>query len=98
MRLMAVGDSGFPGPLSRTVLHLRPGQVVHRARLRAQQACLCRFPEAARLILCGPDPSAAVGWPDALRPVDAQTPGRWPGLPELRAGKIRLLGLVQGTW
>ena len=95
MRLMAVGDSGFPGPLSRTVLHLRPGQVAHRARLRAQQACLRRFPEAARLILCGPDPSAAVGWPDALRPVDAQTPGRWPGLPELRAGKIRLLGLVR---
>ena len=81
--------------LGRTVVHLRPGQVAHRARLRAQQACLRRFPEAGRRVLSGPDPSAAVGWPDAFRPVDARTPGRWPGLPELRAGKIRLLGLVR---
>ena len=27
--------------------------------------------------------------------MDARTPGRWPGLPELRAGKIRLLGLAR---
>ena len=81
--------------LGRTVVHLRPGQIAHRARLRAQQAGLRRFPEAGRRVLSGPDPSAAVGWPDAVRPVDALTPGRWPGLPELRAGKIRLLGLVR---
>ncbi len=81
--------------LGRTVVHLRPGQMAHRARLRAQQAGLRRFPEAGRRVLSGPDPSAAVGWPDALRPVDARTPGRWPGLSELRAGKIRLLGLVR---
>ena len=36
-----------------------------------------------------------MGWPDAVRPVDALTPGRWPGLPELQAGKIRLLGLAR---
>ena len=81
--------------LGRTAVHLRPGQVAHRARLRGQQACLRRFPEAGRRVLSGPDPSAAVGWPDAFRPVDARTPGRWPELPELRAGKIRLLGLVR---
>ena len=81
--------------LGRTVVHLRPGQVAHRARLRVQQAGLRRFPGAGRRVLSGPDPSAAVGWPDAFRPVDALTPGRWPGLPELRAGKIRLLGLVR---
>jgi uncharacterized heparinase superfamily protein len=81
--------------LGRTVIHLRPGQLAHRARLRSQQAGLRRFPVAGRRILSGPDPSAAVGWPYALHPVDARTPGRWPGLPELRAGKIRLLGLVR---
>jgi uncharacterized heparinase superfamily protein len=81
--------------LGRTVVHLRPSQAAHRARLRTQQAALRRFPEAGRRVLSGPDPSAAVGWPAAFRPVDARTPGRWPGLPELRAGKIRLLGLVR---
>ena len=81
--------------LGRTVAHLRPGQVAHRVRLRAQQECLRRLPETGRRLLSGPDPSAAVGWPGTFRPVDAQTPGRWPGLPELRAGKISLLGLVR---
>jgi uncharacterized heparinase superfamily protein len=78
--------------LSRTVVHLRPGQVVRRTQLRAQQAVLHRFPEAGRRILSGPCPAGAVGWPGAFRPVDARTPGRWPGLAELRAGKITLLG------
>ena len=81
--------------LGRTAVHLRPGQVAHRARLRAQQECLRRFPEPGRRVLSGPDPSAVVGWPDAFRPTDARTPGRWPGLPDLRAGKIGLLGLVR---
>ena len=81
--------------LGRTVVHLQPSQVAHRARLRGQLAVLRQFPEAGRRILSGPDPSAAVGWPDALRTVDALTPGRWPGLAELRAGKIRLLGLLR---
>ena len=64
-----------------------PAQVAHRARLRAQQAACAgsRKPDAG----CCPAriPSAAVGWPDAFRPVDARTPGRWPGLPELRAAR-----------
>jgi uncharacterized heparinase superfamily protein len=81
--------------LGRTVVHVRAAQVAHRARLRVQQAGLRRFPEAGRRALAGPDPSGAVGWPEAYRPVDALTPGSWPGLPELRAGKIRLLGLVR---
>ncbi len=81
--------------LGRTVLHLRPGQLAHRARLRAQQHGLRRFPAAGRLLLAGPDPSAAVGWPDGFRPVDARTPGRWPRPPELLAGKISLLGLTR---
>jgi uncharacterized heparinase superfamily protein len=89
------GDGGVLGSYVRTVVHLRPGQVAHRARLRAQLAAMRRFPEAGRVMLSGPDPSAAVGWPDAVRSVDALTPGRWPDLPELQAGKIRLLGMVR---
>ena len=81
--------------LSRTVLHLRPGQVAHRARLQAQQAGLRQFPEAGHRLLSGPSPSAVVGWPDTFRPVDASTPGQWPGLSDLRSSKIRLLGLVR---
>jgi uncharacterized heparinase superfamily protein len=81
--------------LGRTVVHLRPSQGVHRARLRIQQAGLRRFPEAGRWVLSGPDPSAAAGWPDAFRPVDALTPARWPTLPELRAGKVSLLGQLR---
>jgi uncharacterized heparinase superfamily protein len=81
--------------LGRTVAHLRPAQAAHRARLRVQLAGLRRFPEAGRRIMPGPDPSGAAGWPDGFRPVDARTPGRWPTLPELRTGKIRLLGLAR---
>jgi uncharacterized heparinase superfamily protein len=78
--------------LGRTVVRLRPGQVAHRARLRTQQTGVRWFPEAGRRVLSGPDPSTAAGWPDAFRPLDALTPGRWPCLPDVRAGKIRLLG------
>jgi uncharacterized heparinase superfamily protein len=81
--------------LGRTVVHLRPAQLAHRARLRTQQVGLRRFPEAGRRLLSVPDPSAAAGWPDVFRPVDALTPSRWPGLPGLRAGKVKLLGLLR---
>jgi uncharacterized heparinase superfamily protein len=80
--------------LSRTVVHLRPGQVAYRARLRTQQAVLRRFPETGRWVFSGPALPAA-GWPDVFLPVDARTPGRWPDLTELRAGKVRLLGLAR---
>jgi uncharacterized heparinase superfamily protein len=80
--------------LGRTVVQLRPGQVAHRARLRAQRAGLRRFPGAAARLLAGPDPSAAVGWPDAFRPLDA-VPDRWPDASELQAGKITLLGVTR---
>jgi len=81
--------------LSRTVIHLRPGQVAHRARLRTQQAALRRFPEAGYRIFSGPAQSATVGWPDAFRPLDARTPDCWPDPAELRAGKVTLLGLAR---
>ena len=82
--------------LGRTVAHLRPAQAGHRARLRAQQAAQRRFPAASRRFLAGPDPAAAVGWPESFRPVDALTPGYWPAAAELAAGKIRLLGQARG--
>ncbi len=81
--------------LGRTVVHLRPEQVAYRARLRIQRAGLRRFPEAGRRVLSGPAQSAAAGWPEAFRPVDALVLGRWPVLAELRAGKIRLLGQIR---
>jgi uncharacterized heparinase superfamily protein len=81
--------------LGRTVVRLRPGQVAHRVRLRTQQAGLLRFPEAGRRVLSGPDPSTATGWPDVFRPLDALTPSRWPCLPEVQVGKIRLLGQLR---
>ncbi len=81
--------------LGRTVVHLRPEQVAFRARLRMQGAGLRRFPEAGRRVLSGPASSAAAGWPEAFRPVDALILGRWPVLLELQAGKIRLLGQVR---
>ena len=98
MRLLVLGSGSGPGDLARlvrTIAQLRPSQPFHRARLRVQQAGLCQFPEAGRRVLSGPAPSAAVGWPDAFRPVDAAAPARWPSLPELRAGKVRLLGVVR---
>jgi uncharacterized heparinase superfamily protein len=81
--------------LGRTVIQLRPAQLAHRVRLHTQQAGLRRFPEAGSLIMPGPDPAAAVGWPDAAHPVDALIPGCWPGLAELQTGKITLLGLTR---
>ncbi len=82
------------GLLARTAIQLRPGQVVHRARLRGQRAFVRKWPGAGRRLMRGPHPAAAAGWPPEFRPVDAGTPGRWPGLPELAAGKIRLLGVA----
>jgi uncharacterized heparinase superfamily protein len=93
-----MGSGGMTGAedlalLLRTVVRLRPGQLAHRVRLRTQQAALRRFPEAGHRILIGSTPAADAGWPNAFRPVDARTPGRWPDPAELRAGKITLLGL-----
>jgi uncharacterized heparinase superfamily protein len=80
--------------LGRTVVQLGPGQVAHRVRLRAQRAALRQFPGAAGRLLAGPDPSGAVGWPDAFRPLDA-VPDRWPSVSEVQAGKITLLGVTR---
>ena len=43
--------------LLRTAVHLQPGQVGQRARLRAQRTALHRLPGAGRWLLAGPDPA-----------------------------------------
>ena len=80
--------------LARTVIHLRPGQLAHRARLRAQQHGLRRFPRAA-LAPGRPGPVAAVGWPDRFSPVDARIWRNWPEFGLLRQGRIDLLGMTR---
>jgi uncharacterized heparinase superfamily protein len=83
--------------LVSTVVHVRPQQIAHRARLRGQRVLIGRWPGAARHLLHGPRPAAAPGapgWPAGFCPVDARTPGRWPDLAGLAAGKIRLLGVL----
>lgn len=80
--------------LCRTVLRLRPGQLAHRTRLRSQQAALRRWPAAGRQLLAGPAPDST-RWPAKFEPMDAKLTGHWPGLRELQAGKIRLLGAIR---
>ena len=81
--------------LARTAAHLRPGQVAHRARLRAQRAAMRHWPKAGRRLCAGPDPAAAVGWPVGYSPLDARMGQQACGLAELREGKIRLLGITR---
>lgn len=79
--------------LARTAVHLRPGQIAQRARLRTQRTALRRFPPTARWLLGGPDPATAVGWPAAFSPLDARLRRDRPGLPDLREGRLELLGM-----
>ncbi len=81
--------------LARTAAHLQPSQVTHRARLRAQRAALHRFPPARWWLMSGPDPAAAVGWPDRFRPLDARLWRNWPEFGLLREGRIELLGMTR---
>jgi uncharacterized heparinase superfamily protein len=79
--------------LGRTLVHLRPGQVAHRARLRGQRAAVSRWPAAGRRLLSGPDPATAVGWPVGYVPLDGREVSRWPRPADLQSGHMRLLGM-----
>ena len=87
--------AGQLGRFGRTVVHLRAGQVAHRARLRAQQQALTRWPKTSRILLAGPDPAAPACWPAGFEPLDSRAVACWPGLTELRSGQIRLLGMAR---
>jgi len=84
--------------LGRTAVHLRPAQVVHRARLRAQRTALNQWPQAGRRVLAaGTGRAAGPGWPAGFTPLDgtaltATSPPHWPDLATLAAGRIQLLG------
>ena len=79
--------------LARTAVHLQPGQVTQRARLRMQQLLLRHSRLAGRWLLAGPDPASAVGWPAQFRPIDAQVWRHRPELAALRSGRVELLGI-----
>ena len=81
--------------LARTAVHLQPGQIARRARLRAQRTALRRWPQTGRWLMAGPDPATAAGWPVGLRPLDAGIWLGWPGRAGLRAGRIELLGMTR---
>jgi uncharacterized heparinase superfamily protein len=66
--------------LGRTAAHLRPAQIAHRARLRAQRTALHRWPQAGQWLLAGqwlderrggPTRAQAPGWPAGYYPLDA---------------------------
>jgi uncharacterized heparinase superfamily protein len=96
--LVALDDLGR---LSRTVRHLRPGQVGQRIRLRAQRMALDHsVPLARRWLLDSPcqpgrraaEPAAVPGWPAGFSPLDA---GLWRDgrtRAALRAGTLPLIG------
>ena len=73
----------------RTISQLRPAQILHRVRLRAQRAVVGRFPDCFEALLTRPAPSH-VGWPNDFVPIDARL--SWPSLEELELGKMTLLG------
>jgi len=79
--------------LARTAVHLKPAQLAHRVRLRAQRQALCRWPQAGRKLLAGPDPAAATAWPVGFVPLDAAASLPWPDPAWLASGKIELLGM-----
>ncbi|HUK73296.1 MAG TPA: alginate lyase family protein [Streptosporangiaceae bacterium] len=81
--------------LARTAVHLKPTQLAHRARLRAQLQALRRWPRAGRRLLAGPDPAAATGWPAGFVPLDGRTSLPWPNPAWLASGKIELLGMAR---
>src|SRR5207249_4192439 len=83
--------------LGRTAAHLRPAQVAHRARLRAQRAALRAWPQAGQRLLAGPRAVNPPGWPRDFTPLDGTAltmtfPAHWPSLADLAAGRVWLLG------
>lgn len=73
----------------RTVRHLRPAQVAHRVRLRAQRVVVGRFPDQVERLL-NPLAPANAGWPQDFAPIDAQL--SWPSISDLESGELTVLG------
>lgn len=76
--------------LARTVRHLRPAQIAHRARLRGQRVTLSRFPGFFATRLRHPIPPRP-GWPPAFSAIDGRLAEGFPS-PEANAkGRFRFL-------
>jgi len=82
-------DTKTPGLYLRTVAHLRPEQIVHRLRLRAQQAALTRWPGPfeRRWAHAGNPPT----WPADFVALDAAVPPASGSLEELERGTFTFL-------
>jgi uncharacterized heparinase superfamily protein len=80
--------------LTRTMVHITPAQAAHFARLRTQRK-LQRTAPPAGWLASGAVPDAWPGWPPGFRPSDAALTGHWPSAADLRAGRIRLLGVTR---
>lgn len=81
--------------LIRTTRNLRPAQVLHRARLRAQRFPPSR-PMAASLIRLLPLVERPVaGWPEAFRPLDLQSAEGFPSAQENTQGRFTFLNEAQ---
>lgn len=80
------------GRYARTIRHLHPNQLVHRARLRAQKRAYLAVPGLTSRAFQG-TATLDAGWPATFRPLDARTEAR--GCPSLRQnldGTFHLLG------
>lgn len=75
---------------ARTARHLRPEQVAHRARLRAQKAALARFPGLFSARWRRPVP-ARPGWPAGFEPLDARLAGDPHAAEAIAQGRFRFL-------
>ncbi|MGI8686800.1 MAG: heparinase II/III domain-containing protein [Acidimicrobiales bacterium] len=91
--------------LARTARHLRPAQVAHRVRLRAQQAAFARFPTVLERALEAPSPPAGAAWPAGFAPLDGQDVGdAAPAADAYAAGRFtflaeeRTLTTPTGAW
>ncbi len=76
--------------LARTVRHLRPAQIAHRGRLRAQKAVLARFPGALAKRLRRPLPLRP-GWPQGFLPLDGRLATGCPDAEANAKGRFRFL-------
>ncbi|MDP8975700.1 MAG: heparinase II/III family protein, partial [Actinomycetota bacterium] len=76
--------------LARTLRHLRPAQVAHRARLRARRALTARFPDAVarRLRRTCPDRPA---WPEGFLPIDGRVAEGFPSAEANAEGRFCFL-------
>lgn len=78
------------GLYGRTVVHLRPAQLAHRVRLRAQQEALRRWPARFEQRWTPPAHPAA-GIPSAFVAVDASAPPACGAFADLADGRFRFL-------